>query len=114
LRAVAQFISYEICGGLCFIFIALLSQSLNLFEIVLVQKFCGPFCYYGLPFFFSLFICILAETNRTPFDVSESESELVAGFHIEYSSTGFALFFLGEYGNILALSTVFVLVFLGG
>ena len=114
IRAVSQFISYEICSGLCFLFIALMSGSLSLSQIVWTQQFCGPFCFVGWPFLVGYFICVLAETNRTPFDLSEAEAELVAGFHTEYSSTGFALFFLGEYCNILVFSTIIVLLFFGG
>jgi len=68
----------------------------------------------GFPFFVGYFTCVLAETNRTPFDLGEAEAELVAGFHLEYSATGFALFFLGEYCTILAFCTVMSLLFLGG
>jgi len=114
LRAVSQFISYEVCSGVVLLFIAFIGESLCLLDVVFVQSFCGFFLFMGWPFALSYFICILAETNRTPFDLSEAEAELVAGFHTEFSSTGFALFFLGEYCNILVFSIMFCLLFLGG
>jgi NADH-quinone oxidoreductase subunit H len=114
LRTVAQFVSYELCSGICILFVVLLGQSLSFSDVVLMQKHCGWFGLVGFPFFVGYFICVLAETNRTPFDLGEAEAELVAGFHLEYSATGFALFFLGEYCTILAFCTVMSLLFLGG
>ena len=89
------------------------SGTLNLTEIVLHQEniwYCVPM----FPLCIILFISLLAETNRAPFDLPEAEAELVSGFNVEYSSMGFALFFLGEYANIILMSLVIVLVFFGG
>jgi NADH-quinone oxidoreductase subunit H len=87
--------------------------SLNFIEIVLFQTY----IYFFIPFFplFLMFlVSILAETNRAPFDLPEAESELVSGFNVEYASMGFALFFLAEYGSIILMSVLTVLLFLGG
>jgi len=93
--------------------IFLLTGSLNLTAIVLNQEAIFnivPLFYCALLFF----IIILAETNRVPFDLPEAESELVSGYHVEYSSIGFTLFFLAEYSNILLMSSLFILLFMGG
>jgi NADH-quinone oxidoreductase subunit H len=87
--------------------------SLNFIDIVLFQSY----IFFLIPFFplFLMFlVSILAETNRAPFDLPEAESELVSGFNVEYSSMGFALFFLAEYGSIIAMSIMTVLIFMGG
>lgn len=113
LRAAAQMISYEIIVGIIIVAVSLTAGSLNLFTIVLAQYECWFFTLHcGLCVI--MFICILAETNRTPFDLVEAESELVSGTHTEYSSFSFALFFLGEYANILLMSFLIVILFFGG
>ncbi|SDF69831.1 NADH dehydrogenase subunit H [Limimonas halophila] len=113
LRSAAQMVSYEVSMGFVIISVALCAGSLNLTEIVQAQKtiwFAVPL----LPMLVVFFISILAETNRTPFDLPEGESELVAGYFVEYSSIVFALFFLGEYANMLLLSGMTSVLFLGG
>jgi len=112
-RSAAQMVSYEVSMGLILLSVILLSGSLNLTEIVNSQKD----MWYALPLFplFIMYIIsILAETNRAPFDLPEAEAELVAGYNVEYSSTPFALFFLGEYMNMVMLSAMTTLMFLGG
>lgn len=113
LRAAAQIISYELSMGLILTFIALQSSSLNLISIVENQYSCWNALRF-FPIFIMFIVCILAETNRTPFDLSESESDIVAGYYVEYSSMSFALFFLSEYGSILLMSALTSAVFLGG
>jgi NADH-quinone oxidoreductase subunit H len=106
-------ISYEVSLGLILIVILLCVGSLNLIKIVSYQNvifFIVPF----LPLFLMFLVSILAETNRAPFDLPEAESELVSGFNVEYSSMGFALFFLAEYGSMILMSALTVLIFLGG
>ncbi len=113
LRSAAQMISYEVSIGFVFVTVILLAGSLNLQQIVLAQQgmwFCIPL----FPLFVIFFISALAETNRTPFDLPEAESELVAGFHVEYSSLSFALFFLGEYANMILMSALATILFFGG
>ncbi len=113
MRAAAQIISYEISFGLIIMPVLLFSSSLNLTTIVLSQKA----IFNIIPLLGSavlFFISILAETNRIPFDLPEAESELVSGYHVEYASIGFTLFFLAEYSNILLMSSLFVILFLGG
>ena len=113
MRSAAQMVSYEVSMGFILITVILLSGSLNLKEIVLAQKgmwFAIPL----FPMFVLFFISALAETNRTPFDLPEAEAELVAGFHVEYSSLAFALFFLGEYANMILMSAMASILFLGG
>jgi NADH-quinone oxidoreductase subunit H len=116
LRASAQTISYEIAMGFALVGVLMAANSMNLQEIVLHQS--GGFWHWYwlplLPLFVVYWISAMAETNRTPFDVSEGESEIVAGFHVEYSGMSFALFFLGEYANMTLLSFVATLLFLGG
>ena len=106
-------ISYEISIGLIIINVLLLSGSLNLSEIVLSQQLCWFFIPL-LPVFGMFYISILAETNRAPFDLPEAEAELVAGYNVEYSAMGFALFFLGEYANMILMCGLTVILFLGG
>jgi NADH-quinone oxidoreductase subunit H len=113
LRSAAQMISYEVSMGLVIISVLLCAGSLNLTKIVLAQEkmwFALPL----FPMFIVFFISILAETNRTPFDLPEAEAELVAGYHVEYSSLAFALFFLGEYANMILLSAMTTILFFGG
>jgi NADH-quinone oxidoreductase subunit H len=113
LRSAAQLISYEVSMGLIIMPILLLTGSANLSLIVLMQKdvcFIMPL----LPSFILFFITILAETNRVPFDLPEAESELVSGYNVEYSAVGFTLFFLAEYSNIILMSSLSVILFLGG
>lgn len=112
-RSGAQMVSYEVSMGLTILSVILMAGSMNLSEIVLAQKD----MWYAIPAFpmFVIFIIsILAETNRAPFDLPEAEAELVAGYNVEYSSMPFALFFLGEYANMILMSAMAVLLFLGG
>ena len=116
LRAAAQSISYEIAMGFALIGVMMAAGSLNLETIVQAQAG-GLWHWYWLPLF-PLFIVYwisgIAETNRAPFDVAEGESELVAGFHVEYSGMVFALFFLAEYANMILISALIAVLFLGG
>ena len=116
LRAAAQSISYEIAMGFALVGVMMAANSLNLNTIVLAQS--GNILHwYWLPLF-PLFIVYwisgVAETNRAPFDVAEGESEIVAGFHVEYSGMGFALFFLAEYASMILISTLIAVMFMGG
>jgi len=124
LRASAQMVSYEIAMGFCLVVVLMVSASMNLSDIVAQQQR-GYFADMGLtflswnwlpllPIFVIFFIAGLAETNRHPFDVVEGESEIVAGHMIEYSGMSFAMFFLAEYANMILVSTMTVLLFLGG
>jgi len=113
LRSAAQMISYEVSIGFIVVTVALCSGSFNLSKIVLAQEkiwFLIPL----FPMFVLFYISMLAETNRHPFDLPEAEAELVSGYNVEYSSMTFALFFLGEYANMLLMSTFSSLLFLGG
>ncbi len=113
LRSAAQMVSYEVSMGFVIITVLICVGSLNLTDIVLAQKdlwFAVPL----LPMFVVFFIATLAETNRAPFDLAEGESEIVAGFFLEYSSFTFALFFLGEYANMILMSAMTTILFLGG
>jgi NADH-quinone oxidoreductase subunit H len=118
LRSAAQMVSYEVSMGFVIITVLVCVGSLNLSDIVLSQKGdYGPLSWYWFPLFpmfIIFFVSTLAETNRSPFDLPEGESELVAGFFVEYSSMTFALFFLGEYANILLMSAMTTILFLGG
>ena len=114
LRSAAQMVSYEVSMGFVIITVILFAGSLNLTDIVEAQRD-GWFVFSMLlPMFVVFFISILAETNRSPFDLPEGESELVAGFFVEYSAMTFALFFLGEYANMILMSAMTALLFLGG
>ena len=113
LRSAAQMVSYEVSIGLILITVLLCVGSLNLSQIVLAQKYVW-FCIPLFPVLIMFFISCLAETNRAPFDLPEAEAELVAGFNVEYSSMGFTLFFLGEYANMIVMSSLCVIFFLGG
>ena len=113
LRSAAQMISYEVAIGFVIISVLLCVGSLNLSAVVRAQEglwFCIPL----LPMFVMFFICALAETNRAPFDLPEAEAELVSGYNVEYSSMTFALFFLGEYANMILMSGMITVLFLGG
>ncbi len=115
LRAAAQMVSYEVSIGFVIITVLLFAGSLNLSDIVRAQAAHGWFAFTILfPMFVIFFISTLAETQRPPFDLLEAESELVAGFFVEYSSTPFLLFFLGEYVSILLLCALMTVMFLGG
>tara|TARA_B100000963_G_C22560332_1_gene641019 strand:+ start:307 stop:1287 length:981 start_codon:yes stop_codon:yes gene_type:complete len=113
LRSAAQMISYEVSIGLIIISVLITSGSLNLSEIVLKQQNMW-YVIPHFPMFVIFFISTLAETNRAPFDLPEAESELVAGYNVEYSSMSFGLFFLGEYGNMILMSSMSTILFLGG
>lgn len=113
LRSTAQMISYELTIGFTILSILACTGSLNLIEIVLSQKTIW-YCIPMFPLFIIFFISILAETNRHPFDLPEAEAELVSGYNVEYSAMGFALFFLGEYANMLLMSSLTTILFLGG
>ena len=113
MRSAAQMVSYEVSIGFVMISVLLTAGSLNLSEIVMAQKGMWYFIPH-FPMFVIFFISVLAETNRHPFDLPEAESELVAGFMTEYSSMSFALFFLGEYANMIMMSGVVTILFLGG
>ena len=118
LRSAAQIVSYEIAMGFALVGVLMAAQSLNLVEIVNAQR--GGFGALNwfviplFPFFLVYLIAGVAETNRAPFDVAEGESEIVAGFHVEYSGMTFAVFFLAEYANMILVSTMCSIMFLGG
>ncbi|PPR48382.1 MAG: NADH-quinone oxidoreductase subunit H [Alphaproteobacteria bacterium MarineAlpha6_Bin1] len=113
MRSAAQMISYEVSIGFIIISILLCVGSLNLTDIVLAQKKVWFFIPH-FPMMIIFFISTLAETNRAPFDLPEAEAELVSGYHVEYSSMPFALFFLAEYANIVLMSAMTVILFFGG
>ncbi len=124
MRCAAQMVSYEIAMGFSLVCVLMVSNSLNLVQIVQGQN-SGWFVDHGLgvfswnwlpllPMFLVYLISGVAETNRAPFDVAEGESEIVAGFHVEYSGMAFALFFLAEYANMILIATLTSLLFLGG
>ena len=113
MRSAAQMVSYEVSMGFVIVTVLICVGSLNLTDIVRAQStvwFCVPL----FPMFIIFFISALAETNRSPFDLPEGESEIVAGFFVEYSSMSFALFFLGEYANMILMSAMTAILFLGG
>ncbi|EUJ10874.1 NADH:ubiquinone oxidoreductase subunit 1 (chain H) [Methylophilaceae bacterium 11] len=116
LRSAAQIVSYEIAMGFTLVGVLMCANSLNLGKIVLGQA--GGFWHWYFiplfPLFVVYFISAVAETNRAPFDVAEGESEIVAGFHVEYSGMAFAVFFLAEYANMILVSMLAALMFLGG
>ena len=115
MRSAAQMVSYEVSIGFVLVTVMLCVGSLNLNDIVRAQ---GPghwwFCFSLFPMFVVFLISMLAETNRAPFDLPEGESELVAGFFVEYSAMSFALFYLGEYTNMIMMSALASILFLGG
>ena len=117
LRSAAQMVSYEVSIGFVIITVLLAVGSLNLSKIVMAQA--GGFWHWHafsplLPMFVVFFVSALAETNRAPFDLPEAEAELVSGYNVEYSSMTFALFFLGEYANMILMSAMTAILFLGG
>ena len=118
MRSAAQIVSYEIAMGFALVGVLVAAGSLNLGVIVRAQQGDGGlFSWFWLPLlplFLIYFISGVAETNRAPFDVAEGESEIVAGFHVEYSGMPFAVFFLGEYANMILISALTVVLFLGG
>lgn len=118
MRSAAQVVSYEIAMGFSLVGVLILAGSLNLSDIVNAQAGGkGLFDWFWLPLlpmFFIYFISAVAETNRAPFDVAEGESEIVAGFHVEYSGAPFAVFFLTEYANMILVSFLVPILFLGG
>jgi NADH-quinone oxidoreductase subunit H len=116
MRSAAQIVSYEIAMGFALVGVLMAAQSLNLVEIVKGQEG-GFFHWYWLPLlplFVVYLIAGVAETNRAPFDVAEGESEIVAGFHVEYSGMAFAVFFLAEYANMILVAMLTSIMFLGG
>jgi len=116
LRSAAQIVSYEIAMGFALVGVLMAAGSANLQEIILAQE--GSFLHwFWLPLFplmLVYWISGVAETNRLPFDMAEGEAEIVAGFHVEYGGMGFALFFLGEYANMILISALIVIFFFGG
>jgi NADH-quinone oxidoreductase subunit H len=118
LRSAAQMVSYELAMGFALVCVLMAAQSLNLGDIVRAQQGSyGLFNWFWIPLFPIFLVYIIsgvAETNRAPFDVAEGESEIVAGFHVEYSGMAFAVFFLAEYANMLLISTLASVMFLGG
>tara|TARA_B110000503_G_C7147970_1_gene413826 strand:- start:835 stop:1854 length:1020 start_codon:yes stop_codon:yes gene_type:complete len=115
IRSSAQMISYEVSMGLVIVTVLLVTGTLNLSEIVEYQRTMPGWIQLLLaPMSVVFFISVLAETNRLPFDLPEAEAELVAGYNVEYSSMSFALFFLGEYANMILVSAITVTLFMGG
>ena len=116
MRSAAQIVAYEIAMGFALVGVLMAAGSLNLGKIVLQQQG-GPLAwnwFWLFPLFVVYFISGVAETNRAPFDVAEGESEIVAGFHVEYSGIAFAIFFLAEYANMILISALTSVMFLGG
>jgi NADH-quinone oxidoreductase subunit H len=118
LRSAAQMVSYELAMGFALVCVLMAAQSLNLGEVVRMQQGTwGALSWFWIPLFPIFLVYLIsgvAETNRAPFDVAEGESEIVAGFHVEYSGMAFAVFFLAEYANMILISTMAAVMFLGG
>ena len=117
MRTAAQVVSYELAMGFALVCVLMMSQSLNLGDIVRGQEGGSLINWYWIPLFpmfLVYFISGVAETNRAPFDVAEGESEIVAGFHVEYSGMAFTVFFLAEYSNMILVATLASIMFLGG
>lgn len=118
MRSAAQIVSYEIAMGFALVGVLIAAKSLNLGEIVTAQS--GEYGFFNwfmiplFPLFVIYFISGVAETNRAPFDVAEGESEIVAGFHVEYSGMAFAVFFLAEYANMILIAALTAIMFMGG
>lgn len=116
LRSAAQTVSYEIAMGFALVGVLLAAGTMNISEVVMTQQ--GGLLHWWFvplfPLFMVFWIAGIAETNRAPFDLAEGESEIVAGFHVEYSGIGFGLFFLAEYASMILISTMISLLFLGG
>jgi len=113
LRAAAQMISYEVSISLVVLQVVLVTGSLSLTNVILAQQESIYNIFLLFPIFIIFFISVLAETNRAPFDLAEAEAEIVAGYHIEYSSIVFAMFFLGEYCNMIMMSALVNIFFCG-
>ena len=114
MRSAAQMISYELPIGLVLGCLVIITGSFNLNSIIYFQEKTYWFIFMFPLLFLIFFICIVAETNRHPFDLPEAEAELVSGYNVEYAAMSFALFSLGEYGNILLMSTFTIILFFGG
>jgi len=117
MRSAAQIVAYEIAMGFALVGVLMAGGSLKLGDIVLAQQGTSVFSWFFIPLFplfLVYFISGLAETNRAPFDVAEGESEIVAGFHVEYGGIAFGLFFLAEYANMILITALTVLFFVGG
>jgi NADH-quinone oxidoreductase subunit H len=116
LRSAAQIISYEIAMGFALVGVLMAAQTMNLSEIVMRQQggILNWYCWPLFPLLVVYWLSAVAETNRAPFDVAEGESEIVAGFHVEYSGMTFAVFFLAEYANMILVSLLSTIMFLGG
>ncbi|MCC2682755.1 MAG: dehydrogenase subunit [Nitrosospira multiformis] len=117
MRSAAQVVSYELAMGFALVCVLMMSQSLNLGDIVKGQQGASMLNWYLIPLFpmfLVYFISGVAETNRAPFDVAEGESEIVAGFHVEYSGMAFTVFFLAEYSNMILVAMLASIIFLGG
>jgi NADH-quinone oxidoreductase subunit H len=117
MRSAAQIVAYEIAMGFALVGVLMAGGSLNLGEIILAQQGTSFFSWFLIPLFplfVVYFISGVAETNRSPFDVAEGESEIVAGFHVEYSGIAFGLFFLAEYANMILITALTVVFFFGG
>jgi NADH-quinone oxidoreductase subunit H len=117
MRSAAQIVAYEIAMGFALVGVLMAAGSLNLGKIILAQQGTGPSHWFLIPLFplfIVYFIAGVAETNRAPFDVAEGESEIVAGFHVEYSGIAFGLFFLAEYANMILITALTVVFFWGG
>ncbi len=117
MRSAAQVVSYELAMGFALVCVLMMSQSLNLGDIVNGQQGGSLLSWYFIPLFPMFLVYVIsgvAETNRAPFDVAEGESEIVAGFHVDYSGMAFTVFFLAEYSNMILIATLTSLMFLGG